>query len=138
VLTLSIDTNSVSIPFASGDYNASTGVATKTVTNANTLSVASNKSWALSLRASTAAFSFTASAGDPDPSKAAGSLSYKLNTGGSYTAITTTNASLKTGSKGGTSASGNTFGVDYQLTSNLAQDPAGTYTLSVVYTLTAP
>lgn len=138
VLSLAVDTNAVSIPFVTGDYNSATGIAAKTVTSANTLSVTSNKSWTVSVRASTANFSFAASAGDPDPSKAAGSLSYKLNSGSSYTAITTTNAALKTGIKGGTATSGNTFAVDYQLTSNLAQDPPGTYTLSVVYTLTAP
>ena len=45
---------------------------------------------------------------------------------------------MKTGNKGGTATSGNTFAMDYQLTSNLSQDPPGTYTLAIVYTLTAP
>ncbi len=138
VLALAVDTNAVSIPFVSGDYNLSTGAATKTVSSANTLSVDSNKSWTVSVKANTAAFSFAPSAGDPDPAKAAGTLSYKLNTGGTYTAITTANVSLKTGNKGGTATTGNTFAVDYQLTSNLSQDPPGTYTLAIVYTLTAP
>lgn len=138
VLALGIDTNAVSINFLSSDYNASTGAATKTVTSANTLSVESNKSWTVSLKANTAAFSFVPSAGDTDPAKPAGNLSYKLSTAGTYTAITTTNATVKTGSKGGTATSGNTFVMDYQLTSNLSQDPPGTYTLAIVYTLTAP
>ncbi len=138
VLTLTVDTNAVSIPFLSSDYNASTGAATKTVTSANTLSVASNKSWIVSVKANTAAFAFTPSAGDADPVKAAGNLSYRLNGGSAFTSVTTANVSLKTGVKGGTATTGNTFGVDYQLTSNLSQDPPGTYTLAVVYTLTAP
>ncbi len=45
---------------------------------------------------------------------------------------------MKSGNKGGTATTGNTFAMDYQLTSNLSQDPPGTYTLAVVYTLTAP
>jgi hypothetical protein len=138
VLAMTVDTNAVSIPFLTTDYNVSTGLATKTATSANTFSVSSNKNWTVSVKANTAAFAFTASAGDPDPIKAAGSLSYKVSTAGTYTAITTTNAAVKTGNKGGTATTGNTFAVDYQLTSNLSQDPPGTYTLAVVYTLTAP
>jgi hypothetical protein len=136
VLSLTIDTVTVSIPFLTSDYNPATGAATKTVPGANTLSVASNKSWTVSLKANTAAFSFAPSAGDPDPSKPCGNLSYKLSTASIYTAITTSNVSVKTGSKGGTS--GNSFIMDYQLTSNLSQDPPGTYTLGILYTLTAP
>lgn len=138
VLSLAIDTNAVSMSFLSSDYNASTGAATKTVTSANTLSVTSNKNWTVSLKANTAAFSFVPSAGDPDPSKPAGNFSYKLSTAGTYTAITTSNVTLTTGNKGGTATTGNTFVLDYRLTSNLSQDPPGTYTLGVLYTLTAP
>jgi hypothetical protein len=138
VLSLSVDTNTVSIPFLTSDYNVTTGAATKTSTLANTFSVVSNKSWTVSVKANTAAFSFTPSLGDADPSKPAGNLSYKVSTAGTYTALTTSNAAVKTGSKGGSSTSGNTFSVDYQLTSNLSQDPPGTYALAVVYTLTAP
>ena len=64
VLSLAIDTNAVSIPFLTSDYNVSTGAATKTVSSANTLSVSSNKNWTVSLKANTAAFSFVPSAGD--------------------------------------------------------------------------
>jgi hypothetical protein len=138
VLSMTVDTNAVSIPFLGTDYNVSTGLAMKTAASATTLSVSSNKNWTVSVKANTAAFAFTASAGDTDPVKTAGNLSYKLSTGGTYTAVTTTNATVKTGNKGGTATSGNTFAVDYQLTSNLSQDPPGTYTLAVVYTLTAP
>lgn len=138
VLSLAINTNAVSIPFLASDYNGGTGLATKTVTNANTLSVTSNKNWTVSLKANTAAFSFAPSSGDPDPSKPAGDLSYKLSTLGTYTAITTSNVAVKSGNKGGTATSGNTFSTDYQLVSNLSQDPPGTYTLAIVYTLTAP
>jgi hypothetical protein len=138
VLSLGIDTNAVSIPFLAGDYSPSTGLATKVVAGANTLAVTSNKSWTVNLKANTAAFSFVPSAGDPDPAKPAGNFSYKVSTAGAYTAITTSNAVVKTGNKGGTATAGNTFIMDYQLTSNLAQDPPGTYTLAIVYTLTAP
>ena len=138
VLALGIDIGTVSINFVAADYNVSTGAATKTLTSANTLTVESNKNWTVNLKANTAAFSFAPSAGDPDPSKPCGNLFYKLSTAGSFTAITTTNAIVKTGNKGGTATSGNTFIMDYQLTSNLSQDPPGVYQLAIVYTLTAP
>ncbi|MBA3832124.1 MAG: hypothetical protein H0X34_09565 [Chthoniobacterales bacterium] len=138
VLSLTIDTVTVSIPFLTTDYNLSTGAATKTVTGANTLSVESNKTWTVSLKANTAAFSFVPSAGDLDPSKACGNLSYKVSGGPSFVPITTSNVSVKTGPKGGTATVGNSFAMDYQLTSNLSQDPPGAYTLAIVYTLTAP
>ena len=138
VLSLGIDTNAVSIPFLASDYNTSTGAATKTIPGGNTLSVTSNKNWTVSLKANTAAFSFVPSAGDPDPAKPCGNLSYKVSTSGTYVAITTSNVAVKTGNKGGSGTAGNTFVMDYQLTSNLSQDPPGTYTLATVYTLTAP
>lgn len=138
VLSLAINTNAVTMSFLTTDYNSSTGAATKTVTSANTLSVDSNKNWTVNVKANTAAFAFTPSAGDTDPSKPAGDFSYKLSTAGTYTPITTSNVVVKTGNKGGTSTAGNTFSMDYQLASNLNTDPPGTYTLAIVYTLTAP
>ena len=138
VLSLGINTNAVTMSFLTTDYNTSTGAATKAVTSANTLSVDSNKNWTLNVKANTAAFAFTPSAGDTDPSKPAGDFSYKLSTAGTYTPITTSNVVVKTGNKGGTSSASNSFSMDYQLDSNLNTDPPGTYTLAIVYTLTAP
>lgn len=138
VLTLGIDTNAISMNFLASDYNASTGAATKTLSSGNTLSVTTNKGWTVSLKANTAAFSFVPSGGDSDPSKPCGNLSYKLSSGSTYTAITTSNVAVKSGSRGGSSTSGNSFAMDYQLTSNLSTDPPGTYTLAIVYTLTTP
>lgn len=138
VLALTINSNAVTMSFLTTDYNAATGAATKTVTSANTLSVSSNKTWTVSLKANTAVFAFAPALGDPDPGKPAGDFSYKLSTSGTYTVITTTNAVVKNGNAGGTSTAGNTFVMDYRLNSNLNTDPPGTYTLAIVYTLTAP
>ena len=68
VLSLGINTNAVTMSFLTTDYNTSTGAATKTVTSANTLSVDSNKNWTVNVKANTAAFAFTPSASDTDPS----------------------------------------------------------------------
>jgi hypothetical protein len=77
-LTLTTSTNSVSIPFATTDYNASTGVAQVTRTSAQTLTIISDKkTWTLSVRAMTSTFSFTPSLGDPNPNKPAADLAVR-------------------------------------------------------------
>ncbi len=136
-LTLTTSTNSVSIPFATTDYNKTTGVAQITKTSAQTLTIlSSSATWTLSVRALTATFSFAPSAGDPNPSKPAGDLAVRAPaTSSAWLVLTTTNQVLSTGPK---SASNQTRVLDYRLNSNLNSDPPGTYTISVIYTLTSP
>ena len=107
-LTLTTSTNSVAIPFATTDYNSSTGAAQLIKTSAQTLTILSTTAtWTLSVRALTATF----------------------------LALTTSNQVLSTGPK---SASNQTRALDYRLNSNLNSNPPGTYTISVIYTLTSP
>jgi hypothetical protein len=136
-LTLTTSTNSVAIPFATTDYDKTTGVAQITKTSAQTLTILSNSAtWTLSVRAVTATFSFAPSAGDPNPSKPAGDLAVRAPaTSATWLVLTTTNQVLSTGPK---SASNQTRALDYRLNSNLNSNPPGTYTLSVIYTLTSP
>lgn len=136
-LTLTTSTNSVAIPFATTDYNKTTGVAQITKTSAQTLTIlSSSATWTLSVRALTATFSFAPSAGDPNPSKPAGDLAVRAPaTSATWLVLTTTNQVLSTGPK---SASNQTRALDYRLNSNLNSNPPGTYTLSVIYTLTSP
>jgi hypothetical protein len=136
-LTLTTSTNSVAIPFATTDYNKTTGVAQITKTSAQTLTILSNSAtWTLSVRALTATFAFAPSAGDPNPSKPAGDLAVRAPaTSATWLVLTTTNQVLSTGPK---SASNQTRALDYRLDSNLNSNPPGTYTLSVIYTLTSP
>jgi len=136
-LTLTTSTNSVSIPFATTDYNASTGVAQVTRTSAQTLTIISDKkTWTLSVRAMTSTFSFTPSLGDPNPNKPAADLAVRnAATSSTFVALTTSDQVLSTGPK---SASAQTVNLDYRLDSNLSTNPPGTYTISVIYTLTNP
>jgi hypothetical protein len=136
-LTLTTSTNSVSIPFATTDYNASTGVAQVTRTSAQTLTIISDKkTWTLSVRAMTSTFSFIPSLGDPNPNKPAADLAVRNPaTSSTFVALTTSNQVLSTGPK---SASAQTVNLDYRLNSNLSTNPPGTYTISVIYTLTNP
>jgi len=118
-LTLTTSTNSVAIPFATTDYNQITGAAQLIKTSAQT-----------------ATFAFAPSAGDPNPSKPAGDLAVRAPaTSATWLVLTTSNQVLSTGPK---SASNQTRALDYRLNSNLNSNPPGTYTISVIYTLTSP
>lgn len=136
-LTLTTSTSSVLIPFATTDYNASTGAAQVISTAAQTLTIFSNnKTWTLTVRASTSTFSFAACCGDPNPNKPASDLSVRAPaTSSAWLVLTTSNQVLSTGPK---SASNQTQSLDYRLNSNLSTDPPGTYTISVIYTVTQP
>jgi hypothetical protein len=136
-LTLTTSTNSVAIPFATTDYNKATGAAQIIKTSAQTLTILSTTAtWTLSVRALTSTFTFAPSAGDPNPSKPAADLAVRAPaTSATWLALTTTNQVLSTGPK---SASNQTRALDYRLNSNLNSNPPGTYTISVIYTLTSP
>src|SRR5689334_17625049 len=74
-LQLTTNTNSVSIPFLTTDYNSSTGAAQKVLTSGNTLTILSTSgTWTLTVRALAATFTFVPSSGDSNPSKPAGDL----------------------------------------------------------------
>lgn len=137
ILTLTTNTNSVAIPFATTDYNKTTGVAQLIKTSANTLTIRSTTgTWTLSVRALAATFAFAPSAGDPNPNKPAGDLAVRAPaTSATWRVLTTSNQVLSTGPQ---SASNQTRAIDYRLNSNLNSNPPGTYTISVIYTLTSP
>ena len=136
-LSLTIDTNSVSLPFSITDYNSSTGAAQIVSTSAQTLTIFSNnRTWTLSVRALTSTFSFVPMLGDPNPNKPASDLAVRAPaTSSSFLALTTTDQLLSSGPKSG---SNQTRSLDYRLDSNLATDPPGTYTISIIYTVTQP
>ena len=137
LLSLTTNTNSVAIPFVTTDYNSSTGAAQIIMTSANTLTIRSTTgTWTLAVRALTATFAFAPSAGDPNPSKPAGDLAVRAPaTSATWLVLTTSNQVLSTGPQAGPNQ---TRVLDYRLNSNLNSDPPGTYTISVIYTLTSP
>ncbi len=95
--------------------------------NASTFLVKSNRPWAVTVKAASALFSGPAA---PAAQMPASVLGVKLNGGSSFTALSTTGASLTTGARGSSS-----FNIDYNANPGFAYD-AGTYTMSVVYTAT--
>ncbi len=136
-LSLTVSSNSVSMPFATTDYNLATGAAQSIKAAAHTVTVLSTSStFTLSMRAQTATFTFTPSSGDPNPNKPAGDLAVRApQVSATWIPLSTTSQVVGTGPK---SNSSDTGPLDYRLDSNLATNPPGTYTLSVIYTLTSP
>ena len=137
VAVLSVDTNTVSSSFVLADYDLNTGAATKTAAAGSTFRVSTNRSWSLAVKAGSPNFSYTPTNVGDTATKPAGDLSFKLSTAGSYTAVTTSDQTLVTGTRGGYGTSGNTRIVDYSLSSNLTQDRPGSYAVTLVYTLTS-
>jgi hypothetical protein len=136
VLELTTTSNSVTITNVAADY-ASADAITSTAAAAHQLSVRSNRAWDISVKSATANFSFTpAVAGDTRTKPASDAQVRKAS--GTYAALSTTNASLATGTAGGVGHPGNTFAVDYKVDTDITLDPPGAYSIDVVYTLTAP
>lgn len=130
---MTIDTSSVSIPITISDYNLVSGAATVTVTAAQTLTVHDKKrNWTLSVRALTSNFSFSPSLGDANPNKPASHLSVRAPTEANvFIALTTSNQIIGDGIK---SKDDVDVPLDYRIQSNLATDPPGTYSITLIYT----
>jgi hypothetical protein len=133
-VSLSTTSNAVSIPFATTDYNSSTGAAQVIKTSAHSVTVtATGGAWRAFVKTATATFSFVPSSGDPNPNKPAGDLAIRVPAlGATWFVLSTTNQLVAnlTGTVTGT--------VDYRLDSNLATNPPGTYSIAVIYTVTQP
>lgn len=95
------------------------------------LRVRSNKPWTVSVKANTANFAATVGG---DANVAANTLAVRKNGTTTNIALTTTDQTLATGSKGGFGP--NTFMIDY--IANPGYISPATYTLGVTFTVTAP
>jgi len=105
-------------------------------TTGPTLTVSANAPWTLSLRASTALWTATnTSPGAPArTNKPAADLRWSTTSNGAFSALTTSDANLMTGSATASSATTLYFETLY----NWTLDTPGTYGLTVVLTLAAP
>ena len=99
--------------------------------NGPVVGVKSNRSWTVKLSAS--AGTWTAANG-ANASKAASDLQWSTSSGGTYTGLSTTPATLFTGNGTG-NASQQAY---YKTNWSYASDTPGDYSLVVVYTLSAP
>ena len=108
-------------------FNATTGP---------TLTVSANAPWTLQLRASTALWTATnTSPGAPArTNKPAADLKWSTASNGAFSALTTTDVNLVTG----TATASSVTSLYFQTLYNWTLDTPGNYSLSVVLTLTSP
>lgn len=111
------------------------------VTPAQNVTIKSNVPWQLNVKADAATWSYTPPVGMsiPDPSKPASDLQWRATSTDShistitdtYTAMSTTDATVATGTRGGNIQ----LQTHYKVLLDYEQDPAGSYTLTITYTL---
>ena len=96
-----------------------------------TATVKTNGTWSLGIRATTATWT---GSGGARVNKPVGDLLRATAGGGPYVAVTTTNATMVSGTAG----SANLVTMFYRILWSYSVDTPGTYGLTVIYTLTAP
>lgn len=105
-------------------------------TTGPTLTVSANAAWTLSIRASSAVWTATNTTTGvvARTNKPSGDLKWSTSSGGVFTALSATDASLVAGS----ATASNATTLYFQTVYNWALDTPGNYSLSVVLTLTSP
>jgi hypothetical protein len=105
-------------------------------TSGPSLTVSANSAWTLHIRAASATWTATnTSPGAPArTTKPATDLKWATASNGTFSALTTTDASLVNGS----AAAGNATSLYFQTLYDWTLDTPGNYSLSIVLTLTAP
>lgn len=137
MMNLTVDVTSVTFAFAAADYDVTTGLATKEALKATTFSVNANRAWKLSARAGNATFTFVPTGTGTDPAKPSSALAIRTGTATYAPFAGVVEMTVATGSRGGYGKAGNVIPVDYQMKSDLAIDPPGSYALTITYTLVA-
>jgi hypothetical protein len=97
-----------------------------------TVSVKANRSWSLTVKAGAA--TFTPALGASGYNKPAGDLGVKIAGGSTVAGLSTTAASLASGTSGGVFSGAVTYTTKFDWTKDIPDD----YTMDVVYTITAP
>lgn len=129
-LTLSSATTSLTAPTVA-DYEAGF------VNDAGpTATVEANRSWTLSVKSDPAVW--TLSSGGANIAKAAGDLQWSVTGGAPFTLLTLLNVPAAAGTAGGSGAPGHSVSFTYHTLWSFLTDTPGTYTLTIVYTLSAP
>lgn len=105
----------------------------QTINNSATIAIKSNVSWQVSVSAQSAFFQpMTTGASTNMPASVVG---IRRNGTSSFNSLSTGGATLKTGSRGNASTSGNSFDIDMSLSPGFEYN-GGIYNIGILYTLT--
>lgn len=112
------------------------------VTPAQNVTIKSNVPWQLNVKADASTWTYTPPLGTTiaDPNKPAGDLQWKATSSdthistitSTYTGMSTTDAQVATGTRGGNIQ----LQTHYKVLLNYEEDPAGDYSLTITFTLT--
>jgi hypothetical protein len=127
-LTLSATSTNLGTPVES-DYTAGFRAAT-----GPSVTVKANRSYHVAIKANTATFGYTPVGGLSNPNKPAGDLQWGLTAAGTFTALATSDITAING----TATAGSVQSMFYRTSLAYATDKPGTYTLTVLFTLSAP
>ncbi len=104
----------------------------QTINNAANVEVRANVNWTLGISAQSA--NFTAMSGGASTDMPCSVLGIRRNGTTTFLTMSTASQTLKTGTKGGATTSGNDFDVDTRITPGFTYN-GGTYSIGVLYTL---
>lgn len=129
-LTLNSTTTPLAAP-ATADYDAG-----YVATTGPTVTVAANRAWTLDISAAAATWSATSvqPGVTARPNKPAGDLEWSSSPAGPFVGLTVSGAAVRTGAAGGAAATT----VYYHTLYDWTRDTPGSYSLSVIFTITAP
>jgi hypothetical protein len=102
------------------------------VTSGPVATIKTNANWTLSVRATSAVW--TATGAQARLSKPASDLAWGTSPGGPFTALTTSDATVASGTRGAS----NVTTIHYRTAWDLGLDGPGNYSLTMVFTATAP
>lgn len=122
------DTSTTLVAPTAADYTAGQ---TTTGATGPVVTIKTNNNWTLLVAATSALWTGT---GGARANKPVGDLLWATTSGGSYAAMTTSNATVSFGTRG----SSNVTTLFYKTNWNWTLDTPGTYTLTVIFTATAP
>ena len=129
LIRLTIDDTSTTITAPNqADYDAGH---TTTPSTGPVATVKTNNNWTLLVRASSATWT---GSGGARATKPAGDLLWRTSSGTGGTAMSTTNVTIGSGTRGAS----NVVSIFYNTNWTWALDPPGTYTLTVIFPATAP
>jgi hypothetical protein len=114
-------------------YNAG-GIATTSDVNLENITVRANRTWTLSVMGNSATWAFTSAGGTTDPGKAVGDLGWSTTGSAPYTALTTSTATVSTGS----ATNSTVIPMSYQTSYDLTTDVPGSYSMGLTFTISAP
>lgn len=136
-LSSSSDATTLTAPTDADFGTSQTAQITEGAGNATlpTITVVANRTWGLTISTTDTKWAYTPSGTYTDPNKAVGDLEWSTD-GATFSALSSTPADIQAAGTG--SAGKTTFPITYRTDYDLSKDVPGSYSINVIFTLSAP